>query len=615
MAVKYAHQAADIARTLAERAEDVARHLLPNGKRSGQEWRVGSTAGESGESLGVRLTGDRAGLWSDFATGDSGDLLDLWAAVKRIGISEALGEARGYLGIREPTFEGHRPKTYQRPKRAYESATAGPVFDYLTRERGLSPETLGAYRVGQQGSEIVFPSWRGEELVFVKYLGLKRPNGKKQIRVEPRAEPCLFGWQAIPPSARTVAITEGEIDAMSLHQLGVPALSVPFGGGAGHKQDWVENEFTHLQRFDTIFLCLDRDTDGESATAELISRLGHHRCRIVEIPAPHKDGNDLLGAGWTPDELARLLTNARTMDPEELKPASSFVEQVISEFYPPGGKPPGAEPPWATAAGKIRFRRSELSIWTGINGHGKSQLLGQVLLSLIAQAERVCIASLEIPPRRLLWRLTRQATALEKPSLPYIRAVHEWFSDRLWIFDVLGNTKAERLLEVFGYARRRYGIRQFMIDSLLKCGIAEDDYAGQKRFVEALADFKNETDSHVYLVAHARKGEDEERLPGKLDVKGTGSITDLADSTFSVWRNKKREEVIAMSELAGQSVPEDILVKPSAILRCDKQRNGDWEGKLPLWFDQSSYQFLAARMQRAHRYVEFQAPSAGRHEA
>lgn len=60
-----------------------------------------------------------------------------------------------------------------------------------------------------------------------------------------------------------------------------------------------------------------------------------------------------------------------------------------------------------------------------------------------------------------------------------------------------------------------------------------------------------------------------------MDIKGSGSITDLADNVFAVWRNKDK-------------APNE----PGAVLQCDKQRNGEWKGKVPLWFDLSSFHYL-----------------------
>src|SRR5262249_1847983 len=90
--------AAPISRALAERIESLCRTLLPNGRRRGSEWRIGSSSGEPGHSLGVRLVGAKTGVWADFATGESGDALDLVAAVLDIPLSEAMRWADTWLG-------------------------------------------------------------------------------------------------------------------------------------------------------------------------------------------------------------------------------------------------------------------------------------------------------------------------------------------------------------------------------------------------------------------------------------------------------------------------------------------------------------------------------------
>src|SRR5262249_48631484 len=124
------------------------------------------------------------------------------------------------------------------------------------------------------------------------------------VRVEPDCEPVLFGWQAIDPEAREVTITEGELDAMSAFDYGWPALSVPFGGGKGDKQRWIESEFERLLRFETIYLALDNDAEGEAAAEEIANRLSRHRCRRVILP--RKDLNECRQAGISSDRARGL---------------------------------------------------------------------------------------------------------------------------------------------------------------------------------------------------------------------------------------------------------------------------------------------------------------------
>src|SRR5438270_2341672 len=92
-------KAPDIALMLAGRIDQLVRDLLPAGHREGHEWRCGSIAGEPGNSLGVHLTGSKAGVWSDFSAGQKGDALDLVAFVHGFSIGEAINWSRNWLGL------------------------------------------------------------------------------------------------------------------------------------------------------------------------------------------------------------------------------------------------------------------------------------------------------------------------------------------------------------------------------------------------------------------------------------------------------------------------------------------------------------------------------------
>jgi hypothetical protein len=57
-------------------------YLFPRGTFHGDEFRIGDVHGNKGQSLRVALTGGKAGLWQDFATGQKGDVLDIWAGAQ-----------------------------------------------------------------------------------------------------------------------------------------------------------------------------------------------------------------------------------------------------------------------------------------------------------------------------------------------------------------------------------------------------------------------------------------------------------------------------------------------------------------------------------------------------
>ena len=82
-------QATDLARYLARDAEAVCRRYLSNGRRRGRYWVVGDVTNTPGRSLFVRLTGPDSGKgaaakWTDAATGQHGDLLDLHRPEPRV---------------------------------------------------------------------------------------------------------------------------------------------------------------------------------------------------------------------------------------------------------------------------------------------------------------------------------------------------------------------------------------------------------------------------------------------------------------------------------------------------------------------------------------------------
>ena len=590
----------------------VAKYLLPNGKKESHEWVAGSVNGEQGHSLKVNLAGKK--VWQDFAEGSGGDLLDLWVAVKDCGLHQAMTEAKEFLGIKDDDhhFAAKQQKKFQRPDRK-------KISKYLTKtekhleylaSRGITAETAKTFEVAaakvwngeRELDALAFPYKRDGELLQVKRISTERPNGKKVIMAEGECEPCLFGWQAMPKNIRLVVICEGEIDCMTYFQYGLPALSVPFGGGKGAKQQWIEFEYHNLDRFDEIWISMDTDEVGQTAAKEIANRLGEHRCRLVNLP--HKDINECLQAGMTSDQVIDVLERAAYFDPEELYSAREFYQDTINAFY--GKEQCMFQSPWKTLNANFAFRDAELTIVNGVNGHGKTEVVGHMVLEAMRHGVRTCVASLELKPGALLKRLTRQSTCLKLPPELEIESAFKFYDDRLWLFGLTGTAKAERLLEIFEYANRRYGIQLFVIDSLMKCGIGEDDYNGQKAFVDAICDFKNRTNSHVIMVTHSRKSDSEEKPTGKMDVKGTSAITDLTDNLFIIWRNKVRERAI-QKQHAGEPLNEKeqaALATSASVLMLEKQRNGEgWEGGIPLYLHEQSHQFLIMETATPYNYV------------
>ena len=302
----------------------------------------------------------------------------------------------------------------------------------------------------------------------------------------------------------------------------------------------------------------------------------------------------------TPDDIDFAMYERETDAQQKVKPAALWVQELIDRIKSPVAQKRSLMP-WRKTHALVQFRPGEVTLWGGANGAGKSLVTGQIAQSLCAQGAKVCIASFDMRPMKSLERMCRQ-WAGENPDHPAYRGSDEatrlmvdvyeqfrdWTTGKLWLYDQQGTVSAKQVCAVVRFCAKEKGITHFFVDSLMKCVSGEDDYNGQKAFVDELTAIARDYGIHIHLVHHIRKPSNEEHKPNKYDYKGTGAITDQVDNVISVWRDKSKEK----AKEAGKEV--DEAKQPDALLICDKQRNGEWEGSIGLWFHKDSMQYVHA---------------------
>lgn len=333
------------------------------------------------------------------------------------------------------------------------------------------------------------------------------------------------------------------------------------------------------------------------------------RAQVYEFEGPAKELLDRVDR-----DLARLTETNRNflgdqMAPQFLKQPNEFAEGAYDHlFREPSKGEPGLELPIGFP---LRIRRKEATLVAASDKSGKSTLLSYFALHLAAQEPGVCIASFEEPPRDSLWRLAAQLLGQKHlPDTPTKRgeaaSAMAWLNKRFWFYDFLGISDWRDVLDTFRYAAEKHGVWLFVLDSVMRIGIADDDYAQQGFAATAFANFAMKNNSHLFFVMHENKSD----AKAKGRIRGSALWSANASNILQLERNQEKVEKVEKVEWQirnerNQTTPdfEDIKEKEAALGKLRK----DWDTRMVLrgqrlmgsnqnaakrfWFDGGSAQF------------------------
>ena len=128
----------------------------------------------------------------------------------------------------------------------------------------------------------------------------------------------------------------------------------------------------------------------------------------------------------------------------------------------------------------FKIRPAELTVLTGVSGHGKSMFLSQIILSLMKQDTKCLIASLEMRPVLTLARMVQQTLKSSEPTDDYVIKFCDRAKEKLYLYDQTGSTTSEDMIATLYWGKHVLGVEVFVIDSLMKMSdISEDNYERQ----------------------------------------------------------------------------------------------------------------------------------------
>lgn len=238
---------ADVVDRLASNAEAVCRCYLSRGRRQGGYWRVGDLANTPGRSLFVRLrSGARrpAGKWTDAATGQHGDLLDIIRARCALrSFSETVAEACAFLGMPLASMNATADPAGRRQASTHASSpSSGAAFSDVPSEIASTlADSINAAR------RLVMASTPIDGTLAETYLrrrGLMALDGLTALRFHPAGLYRDEADQASGAAADSSPMEEGSSQVRSARRGPVLIVSITDAEGwvTGVQRTWLDRE-------------------------------------------------------------------------------------------------------------------------------------------------------------------------------------------------------------------------------------------------------------------------------------------------------------------------------------------------------------------------------------
>ena len=289
---------------------------------------------------------------------------------------------------------------------------------------------------------------------------------------------------------------------------------------------WIETNWEYLQKFPGFVIWGDMDEAGEKFRRETCKRLGEDRCRYVEYDAGgdkrFKDANGILKNKGMKMLIAILEKRCRSYPLEGGILLGDVPDEDPTDYS--NNVPTGIR---GIDEVLIDPRQSQVVLFSGGRGVGKSTILGQIALNAVAEGKKTMIYSGEMDTGTVRQWLYNQATqnhmyctavpvkydnVIYAPNdgiKPYISNA---IDNNIIIFDnnILAKDNPPKILDVLESHVRRFGVNVLIIDNLLSSDFYRYGPSGQKNeqeigFVKAIISLAIRMNVLIYAVAHPRK--------------------------------------------------------------------------------------------------------------
>lgn len=443
-------------------------------------------------------------------------------------------------------------KAYVRP--VWENKTTLPekIVDWFL-SRNINQETLNLMKVTtdtqwmphtqKEMNVICFNYFREGQLINTKYR-----SGDKGFKLVKDAEKIFYNLDGIKGKSECY-IVEGEMDCLTMVQAGFTnTVSVPNGATKGNNNlDYLDNCYRYFEEMQKVYILTDHDEPGEKLGAELARRIGVEKCFRIALDG-FKDVNEQLcqsGRVNVTDAKPYPITGVYSVDDHW-----DGLVNILKHGFPKGWQPRGS------LANLVSFHPGYTTVVTGIPGHGKSEVIDQILIQIaIDYRVKGGFFTPENWPTELhilkLIEKTMGKSAFKCNDLE-MRKAKEFLNDHFyWIYPEEGYG-LETILSKVRQAVLKYGIQWFVLDPWNKLehkrnGMSETDYISSS--LDMISNFNKKNGTHCFIIAHPTKMKFNDstgkyEVPGLYDINGSANWYNKADVGISMYKTENLKNTL-----------------------------------------------------------------------
>ena len=374
-----------------------------------------------------------------------------------------------------------------------------------------------------------------------------RKPGKEFVTTGDGKNIPLYGkWLWYGKSTKSIVITEGEIDAISVSQAfdhRYPVVSLPHGAQSCAKA--IKRDYEWLSSFEKVVLMLDSDAPGKEATEEIARLLPIGKTFVAHLDA--KDANEVL-VKYGPQAIVKSYWNAVPWRPDGILQASDLRDAILNPVAVPS-----IPYPWEGLNEKAGGARPyEIVSLTAGSGCGKTTIVKELAYHFLTMGEPVGMLMLEENNTRTMEGLitinlsknivTDRARATEDE----IKTAFETIAaNPLYLYNHFGSGSIDSILDRIRYLVHGCGVKWIFLDhlSILISGLEVADERKQIDIaMTRLRTLVEELGCGLFLVSHLRrpegdKGHEDGATVRLGQLRGSHAIAQLSDIVIGVQRH------------------------------------------------------------------------------